>query len=269
MRITSLLAIVLSFVLTTYAQTYAVFLDDTLIYHIDKSNYSYKYQFNDSLSDGNWVLYDLYRKDSLSVKKLDEHILLSETFKGRLRHGRSYWYKYSYSTRRHPHLYLSMTIDYQDGKIEGMIVKYQSDGVPAYEWSVSNNQLDGICVTYDTDPQYSGTLLTISYFEKDSLIRWNDYKNGYELIGEGKRLNDEIIEYTIFENNKLKYKCYYKNYYLERYYEYSDYQVVKKADYGPFYPVNMRDSIFGIYHPRYTKYEWMYWFYVVLSHQEE
>lgn len=269
MRTTSLLTIILSFVLITCAQTHAVFLDDTLLYHIVNSSFDCNYQFNDSLSDGKWVLYDIYRKDSLSVNKLSEHILLSETFTGGLRNGRSYRYRYSYNKKRRPCLFLAMTIDYEQGNMEGEIVKYQSPGIPAYTWSVSNNQLNGLCITYDIDPEKTGNVLTVSYFEKDSLIRWNDYKDGYELIGKGIRLNDGSIEYFIYEDHMLKYKCYYKNYYLEKYYEYLNPESSEKEHYGPFRPINMKDFIYSVYYPLYTKYSWIYWFDVAKSIQEE
>lgn len=248
--------------LITSAQTHAIFLDDTVLYHKDSGIY----WLNDSLPDGRWTLYDVYRKDSMSIKNLNDHVLLSEAFNGGLRQGKSYIYKYSYNKRR-PSLYLLFTIDYQNGKIEGEFVEYQSNGVPAYEWSVSNNQLNGLCVTYDMKPKNHGKVVTISFFENDSLIRWNDYKNGYKLVGKGTRLKNGYIEYSIFENNTLKYKYYFKNYHLIRYYEYTNSQAKEIVCDGPFYPVNMGVLVSGVIYPD-SEHEWIYMFHCIKSHQK-
>ncbi len=268
MRIVVLLIVLLTFAPVALAQSHAVFLDDTLYYRIDTRSSCCKYQFKDSLSDGNWILYDISRKDSVSIKQLNEHILLSESFNGGLRHGRSYRYRYSYGKKKRS-LYLATIIDYQKGKIDGEIVQYRAAGEPVYKWSVSNNQLNGLCVTYDMEPECYGKISTISYFENDSLIRWEEYNDGKELVGKGVRLDDEHIEYFIYENNVLKYKCYYKNYYLEKYHEYLNDQVTERVHYGPFHLINMKDFIYGIIYPQYSKYEWTYMFYIVKSRQEQ
>ena len=83
------------------------------------------------------------------------------------------------------------------------------------------------------------------------------------------RLDDEHFEYFIYENNVLKYKCCYKNYYLEKYHEYLNDHVTERVCYGPFYPINMKDFINGIVYPQYSKYEWTYRFYVIKSRQEQ
>lgn len=263
MKYFELLVVFIVLTLIAHAQTHVVFLDDTLFYH----TISGSYWFNDSLSDGRWDLYDVYRKDSMSIKKWSDHLLLSEAFNAGLRHGRSYRYRYSYDKKRRS-LFLSMIVDYQNGEIDGEFVLYRSAGEPAYEWSISNNQLHGLCVTYDMKPQNYGKVLTISFFDKDSLIGWNDYKNGKEIVGRGVRLNDGNIEYSIFENNNLKYKCYYKDYYLVKYHEYSTQTVEKVCD-GPFHPINMKDFIFCIYLPQYLDNVWSYKFYETISYPEE
>lgn len=269
MRIVVLLIIFLAFAPVTRAQSHAVFLDDTLYYRIDTRSTCCKYQFKDSLSDGNWILYDICRKDSISTKQLNEHILLSESFSGGLRHGRSYRYRYSYGKKKKRSLYLATIIDYRHGKIDGEVVEYLNTGDPVYKWSVSDNQLNGLCVTYDIEPGYYGKILTISYFENDSLMRWDEYYDGKELVGKGVRLDDEHIEYSIYENNVLKYKCCYKNYFLEKYHEYLNNQATERVYYGPFYPINMKDFMYSIYYPQYTKYLWIHWFDVIKSRQEE
>ena len=129
--------------------------------------------------------------------------------------------------------------------------------ITRWSWYQFNDSLsDGKWVLYDI-------------YRKDSLIRWNDYKDGYELIGKGIRLNDGSIEYFIYEDHMLKYKCYYKNYYLEKYYEYLNPESSEKEHYGPFRPINMKDFIYSVYYPLYTKYSWIYWFDVAKSIQEE
>ena len=269
MRIIVPFIVLLAFAPVARAQSHAVFLDDTLYYRVDTRSICCKYQFKDGLSDGNWILYDIYRRDSVSTKRLNEHILLSESFSGGLKHGRSFRYRYSYGKKHKRSLFLATITDYKQGVIDGEAVQYLSSGDPVYKWSVSNNQLNGLCVTYDIEPGYYGNILTISYFENDSLIRWNEYKDGKELVGKGVRLDDEHFEYFIYENNVLKYKCCYKNYYLEKYHEYLNDQVTERVYYGPFYPINMKDFINGIVYPQYSKYEWTYRFYVIKSRQEQ
>ena len=66
MRIIVPFIVLLAFAPVARAQSHAVFLDDTLYYRVDTRSICCKYQFKDVLPDGNWILYDIYRRDSVS-----------------------------------------------------------------------------------------------------------------------------------------------------------------------------------------------------------
>ena len=225
---------------SSISQVNIVFVDDTAFY-IKPSFYSpitFGVDFKDELNDGQWIMYDLHRKDSAKIS--ENYLILTGVYKNGKREGIFNYYarRFLHNKRKKSYeMYVQYSKSYKNGILDGLMFYNPGNGV-VKETMYFNGKKDGIDVVYNQWAITPRDLLYINHYNQDTLISWREYlqtdKN--RLLGIGLRHKEGEYTYTKYnKDGSLDYVVYFKNFIFYKYEKYSSFnQLLKKEAEGIF-----------------------------------
>mgnify|MGYP000742965571 CR=1 FL=1 len=119
---------------------------------------NYKYTLQDSLSPGEWILYDSNTKEDLE----NSEVLVVGSFKDSLRNG-EFQYHNGHSI---------LTLNYKNGLLHGTLLERINNEV-VNQGSYIQGRANGAFISY-----LDGKLLSVSLYTNDTLTCWLQYSDG-------------------------------------------------------------------------------------------
>ncbi len=179
-------------IIKLFAQNKHVFLEDSLYYreNVQKTAGDYPILLNDSLDDGTWFLYNVYRKDSGFYN--DEKIIMTGTFLNYQKNGVFIIFNYDQYDKSK----ISEYKTYKNNELNGLSF-YRLFDMFYKEINYLQGKKHGLEVIHFLSGPYQGLVQEIRYYSFDTLMDWKVY-NGTYLIYHGIG-NDTIFNIDMYD----------------------------------------------------------------------
>lgn len=230
------------------AQVHTIYLEDSA-YYVSDIYYLHE-KLKDSLSDGLWVLHNLYKADSL--KACVASIATVGAYKNYKKNG--IFNRYTQSTLKyqrgqfyHPLEYIYETDTYTNGKLDGLSIRRVAGKV---EKSIkySDGEKDGLVIRNNYNNKGMLSVQRIMYFKEDTLIERQDFIYG-KLVGTLKRIREGEYVQTIYDTTYsgfLEWIIYVRNYRIYKYQQFYPNQVLSFDAEGEFVEDNFSIEVLSL-----------------------